>query len=197
MTYSISKRASGALTAIALRGERHDATSSRGATGRWLTSGVLAGAALVAGAPVLAQQPAPSITVSGAVTTPLTLTAADLAAMPRAKATTTSNGIATVYEGVSVADVLKKAGAPLGAGMRGNALSTYVLASASDGYQVVFSLGELDPDMTDGEYLLADTANGKPMFGETGAFRLLVPKDKRGARSVRMLTSLSVVQLKK
>lgn len=197
MTYSISKRTSGALTAIALLGERNDATSSQGVTGRWLTSGVLAGVALVAGAPVLAQQPAPSITVSGAVTTPLTLTAADLAAMPRAKTTTTSNGIATVYEGVSVADVLKKAGAPLGAGMRGNALSTYVLASASDGYQVLFSLGELDPDMTDGEYLLADTANGKPMFGETGAFRLLVPKDKRGARSVRMLTSLSVVQLKK
>lgn len=101
----------------------------------------------------------------------LTLTAADLAAMPRAKATTTSNGITTVYEGVAVADVLKKgAGAPLGAGMRGNALSTYVLASASDGYQAVLSLGELDPDVTDGEFLLVDTTNGKSMFGETGAF---------------------------
>lgn len=119
----------------------------------------------------LQQQPASSITASGAVTQLLTLTAADLAAMSRAKATTTSNGITTVYEGVAVADVLKKgAGAPLGAGMRGNALSTYVLASASDGYQAVLSLGELDPDVTDGEFLLVDTTNGKSMFGETGAF---------------------------
>jgi hypothetical protein len=115
----------------------------------------------------------------------------------RATVSTVSNGITTEYSGVWMADVLKKAGAPLGAGLRGNSLSTYVIASASDGYQVVFSLGELDPDMTDGQYLLADTANGKPMFGEQGSFRLVVPKDKRGARSVRMLTSIKIVQLKK
>jgi hypothetical protein len=127
----------------------------------------------------------------------LTLTAATLGTMPRATVTTNSNGIETVYEGVWLSDVLKKAGAPLGSALRGAALSTYVLASASDGYQVVFSLGELDPDMTDGQILLADKANGKALFGEDGAFRLVIPKDKRGARSLRMLTSLTVVQLKK
>src|SRR6185503_5449615 len=98
---------------------------------------------------------------------------------------------------VWLSDVLKKAGVPLGADLRGPALAGYVLASASDGYQVVFSLGELDPDMTDGQFLVADKANGKPLFGEDGAFRLVVPKDKRGARSVRMLTKLEVVQLRK
>jgi len=81
--------------------------------------------------------------------------------------------------------------------MRAPALSTYVLASASDGYQVVFSLAELDPEMTDGKFLLADRANGKPLFGETGSFRLVIPTDKHGARSIRMLTSLNVVQLRK
>jgi hypothetical protein len=144
-----------------------------------------------------AQTPAPSVAVTGAVTTPLTLTAADLAAMPRAKVSTNNNGIETIYEGVWISDVLKKAGVAMGSALRGPALSAYVLASASDGYQVVFSVGELDPEMTDGQYLLADTVNGKPMFGETGAFRLVVPKDKRGARSVRMLTTLNVVQLRK
>ncbi len=127
----------------------------------------------------------------------MTLTAADLENMPRAKATTTNSGIETVYEGVWLSDVLKKAGLRLGESLRGAALSTYVLASASDGYQVLFSLGELDPDMTDGQFLLADKANGKPLFGENGAFRLVIPKDKRGARSVRMLTKIEVVQLKK
>lgn len=194
MTYIYPKGAARLLTRVSLAATAAGETSLSKPRPRSI--GLLAAMSLAA-TPIIAQQPVASITVSGAVTQSLTLTAADLAAMPRAKATTSSNGITTVYEGVSVADVLKKAGAPLGAGMRGNALSTYVLASASDGYQVVFSLGELDPDITDGEFLLADTANGKPMFGETGAFRLLVPKDKRGARSVRMLTSLTVVQLKK
>lgn len=142
-------------------------------------------------------QRAPSVTVTGAVKQPLTLTAADLAAMPRAKAVSDNNGIQTTYEGVWLSDVLKNAGVPLGASLRGPALAGYILASASDGYQVVFSIGELDPDVTSGQYLLADTANGKPMFGENGAFRLVIPSDKRGVRSVRLLTKIEVVQLKK
>lgn len=137
-----------------------------------------------------------TITVSGAVTTPLTLMPADLAALPRATVSTTSGGITTTYEGVWVAEVLKKAGAPLGAGLRGGALSTYVIASASDGYQVLFSLGELDPELAGGQFLLADKANGQPLFGENGSFRLVVPTDKRGARSVRMLSRLHVVSVK-
>ena len=153
-------------------------------------------AVVAAGTPVTAQT-APSVAVTGAVSQPLSLAAADLAAMPRATATTSSNGTATTYEGVWLADVLKKAGVPFGAGMRGPALAGYVLASASDGYQVVFSLGELDPDMTDEQFLLADKANGKPLSGQNGAFRLVVPKDKHGARSVRMLTTLNVVRLRK
>ena len=146
---------------------------------------------------VLAQAAPATISVSGDIAAPLTLSASDLAGMPRATVSTTSNGITTEYSGVWMAEILKKAGAPLGAGMRGNSLSTYVIASASDGYQVLFSLGELDPELTDGQYLLADSANGKPLFGETGAFRLVVPKDKRGARSVRLLSSIKVVQLRK
>lgn len=143
------------------------------------------------------QQSPQSISVTGDIAHTLTLTAADLAAMPRAKVETISNGITTVYEGVLVSDVLKKAGAPTGPAMRGAALAGYMIAWASDGYRVVFSLGELDPDITDGQFLLADSANGKPLFGESGAFRLVVPKDKRGARGVRMLTSLTVIRLPK
>ena len=51
--------------------------------------------------------------------------------------------------------------------------------------------------MTDGKFLLADRANGNPLFGETGSFRLVIPTDTRGARSVCTLTSLNVVQLRK
>ena len=158
---------------------------------RFLLVGILATGLLAA------QDSQSSFEVTGAVTQALTLTADDLAKMPRATVRTMNNGMETVYEGVWLHEVLKKAGVPQGSELRGKALAGYVLAEAQDGYQVVFSLGELDPAFIDNEILLADTANGKPLFGAQGRFRLVVPKDKPGARSVRMLTKLEVVQLRK
>jgi DMSO/TMAO reductase YedYZ molybdopterin-dependent catalytic subunit len=147
---------------------------------------------------LLPAQDAPAtVQIAGAVKQPLTLSAEDLAKMPRASVHTTNNGMETVYEGVWLHEVLKKAGVPQGSELRGKALATYVLAEAQDGYQVVFSLGELDPSFIDNEILLADTANGKPLFGAQGRFRLVVPKDKPGARSVRMLTRIEVVPVRK
>jgi DMSO/TMAO reductase YedYZ molybdopterin-dependent catalytic subunit len=147
--------------------------------------------------PLLAQEQASTLQVTGSVKQPLTISPEDLAKMPRASVKTSSNGMETVYEGVWLHEVLKRAGVPQGEALRGKALAGYVLAEAQDGYQVVFSLGELDPAFIDNEILLADTANGKPLFGAQGRFRLVVPKDRPGARSVRMLTKIEVVQLRK
>jgi DMSO/TMAO reductase YedYZ molybdopterin-dependent catalytic subunit len=153
--------------------------------------------ALLAATFLAAQESRPTIQVTGAVKEPLTLTADDLSKMPRATVRTKSNGLEVVYEGVPLHEVLKRAGVPLGSELRGKALASYLLASAEDGYQVVFSIAELDPAFTDSVMLLADTADGKPLFGAQGRFRLVVAKDKPGARSVRMLTKLEVVQLRK
>ena len=151
-----------------------------------------------AAALVSAQVPtSPAIQVTGDIKQSLSLTADDLAKMPRSTAKTSRNGIETVYEGVRLHEVLKRAGVPQGEALRGKALAGYVLAVAQDGYQVLFSLGELDPSFIDNEILLADTADGKPLFGEQGRFRLVVSKDKPGARSIRMLTKLEVVQVRK
>jgi DMSO/TMAO reductase YedYZ molybdopterin-dependent catalytic subunit len=160
-------------------------------TRHWLLIAILATGLL------RAQEPQPTLQVTGAVKQALTLSAADLAKMPRSTVKTTNNGMETVYEGVFLFEVLKAAGVPQGGELRGKALASYVLAEAQDGYQVVFSLGELDPSFIDNQILVADTANGKPLFGAQGRFRLVVPKDKPGARSVRMLTKLEVVQVRK
>ncbi len=144
-----------------------------------------------------AQQPMPAIIVTGDVKQPLALTAVDLAKMPRAAVTTRNNTITASWAGVWLIDILKKAGVPAGSALRGAALTTYVMVSASDGYQVLFSLGELDPDMTDAQVLVADTASGKSLIEEGESFRLVIPKDKQGARSVHMLTSIQVVQVRK
>ena len=146
---------------------------------------------------VAAQDPAPSFTVTGAVKTPLTLTAADLAKMPRASVKSMSGGLETTFEGVWLHEILKRAGAPLGGDLRGKALASYIVADAKDGYEVVYSLAEIDPAFTSEQFLLADAADGKPLVGSQGPFRLVVPTDKPGARSVRMLIKIEVVTLRK
>jgi DMSO/TMAO reductase YedYZ molybdopterin-dependent catalytic subunit len=147
---------------------------------------------------VSAQAPAPAATlkISGNVTTPLELSLADLKVMPR-KTITVNNPHdkkSEAYEGVLLQTLLSKAGAPQGSQLRGPAMATYVLAEASDGYRVVFSLAELDPDFTDAQVLVADTLDGAPMGPNVGPLRLVVPQDNRPARWVRMLKSLTVVQ---
>lgn len=152
---------------------------------------------LTVGVLAVAQEAPSTIEVTGAVKQPLTLTAEDLAKMPRASVKTSNNGLETVYEGVWLHEILKRAGVPLGGELRGKALTNYLLVEAKDGYQVVFSVAEVDPAFTDSEMLLADKADGKPLVGSQGPFRLVVAKDKPGARSVRMLTKIEVVQVRK
>jgi DMSO/TMAO reductase YedYZ molybdopterin-dependent catalytic subunit len=148
-------------------------------------------------APAAPQPAAGTLAVAGDVSTPLTLAAADLKSFPRTRVEMKDEGRTVVYEGVLVAEVLKRAGAPLGSDLRGNAVATYVLASASDGYQVLFSLAELDPAFTGNDIIIADTIDGKPLFAYQGPLRIVAPKDSRAARSIRMLQRLEVVRLRK
>lgn len=157
-------------------------------------------AARLAAAQAPAAPPAPTVralAVAGDVARPLTLTPDELKAMPRTKVEITEDGRTVAYEGVLVGEVLKRAGAPVGGELRGNAVASYVLASAQDGYQAVFSLAELDPGFTSNDIIVADTIDGKPLFAYQGPFRLVAPKDSRGARSVRMLERIEVVRLRK
>ena len=162
-------------------------------------SKLLMSAAILAALPAAAQPPAAdaSLAVGGDVQTRLTLTAADIKAMPRTTVTVTAEGRDERYEGVLVGEILKRAGAPLGRDLTGAAVATYVVASAKDGYRAVFSLAELDPAFTSNDVIVADTVDGKPLFGYQGPLRLVAPHDKRGARSVRMLQTIDVVRLPK
>lgn len=110
---------------------------------------------LLAASLLMSQDAQPTLQVTGAVKQSLSLSPDDLAKMPRASVTTMINGVETIYQGVWLHQVLKRAGVPQGCKLRGKALATYVLAEAQDGYQVVFSLGELDPAFIDNEILLA------------------------------------------
>jgi hypothetical protein len=142
--------------------------------------------------------PSTTLIIGGDVPTPLTLKVDDLAKMPRQTIVLTeADGSKTEYEGVALVEILKRAGAPVGKGLRGNALASYVVAKAHDGYQVVYSLAELDPELTEGRFIVADKRDGKSLFGYQGPFRIVAGTDKAAARSVRMLDEIDVVRLKK
>ena len=134
--------------------------------------------------------------ISGAVSTPLVLTLADIKKMPRKKLTGVNphDKKTEAYEGVLLEEVLRKAGVPQGENLRGPSMATYVLAEAADGYRVVFSLAELDSGILDSEVIVADTMDGAPLGEKQGPFRLVAPHEKRPARWVRMLKSITVVR---
>lgn len=148
-------------------------------------------------APAGGAAPSRTLAVAGDVASPLALSAADMKALPRTRVEVKQESRTVVYEGVLVGELLRRAGAPVGGDLRGDALATYVLVSASDGYQAVFSIGELDPALTANEILVADTVDGQPLTDSQGPFRIVAPKDSRAVRSVRMLERLEVVRLRK
>jgi DMSO/TMAO reductase YedYZ molybdopterin-dependent catalytic subunit len=145
----------------------------------------------------LAQSPATEVQlkIGGAVSTPVTLTGGDLKNMPRKtlRVFNPHDKKNEVYEGVLLEDLLRKAGAPLGEKLRGPSMALYVLVEAGDGYRVVFALAELDSGFLDSQVIVADTMDGAPLGENQGPFKLVAPHEKRPARWIRMLKSITVL----
>lgn len=118
-----------------------------------------------------------------------------VAGLPTSAVTITHHGETQVCTGPLLADVLAKLGVPSRSEMRGKALLMAVVIEARDGYRVAFSLGELDPLLGKAQVVLTDRCNGAMLGEDDGPFRLAVAGDTRGARSVRQVTSLKVVEV--
>src|SRR5258707_6518848 len=96
-----------------------------------LFAAVVVAQVFVNGSPACAQTAVPNaaeLRVSGTVSTPLTLTVADLKRMPRKTLTIVNpHGKKTEkYEGVELQEILRRAGVPQGEALRGPAMVTYV-----------------------------------------------------------------------
>ena len=96
------------------------------------------------------------------------------------------------YSGVPLMELLAHLGVPHGKNLMGKPLADYVVATGSDGYTTVLSLGEVDPDFHPGTVLVADAMEGKPLDAKTGPFRLVVTEDRNATRSVRNLVKIEV-----
>lgn len=146
---------------------------------------------------LLSQTAGTSLSIGGDVPTPLTLTVDDLSKMPRATAAFTDKDVKANYEGVPLVEILKKAGVPFGKQLRGKNLDSYIVVKAHDGYKVVFTIAELDPDFANENIVVADKKEGSAIPAPQGPFRIVCGGDKVGARSERMVESIEWIRLDK
>jgi DMSO/TMAO reductase YedYZ molybdopterin-dependent catalytic subunit len=160
----------------------------------WLLALLIVGCAIVASAQTNSSTEV-LLTVGGEVATPLKLTRADLDKFTRHTVRAKDHdGKDYNYDGVAIIDILQKAGLKFGDALRGKALATYLLVEASDGYQAVYSLPELDSSINDRLILLADRQDGAAFDPKVGPLKIIVPGDKTHARWVRQVKSLTVAR---
>jgi tungstate transport system substrate-binding protein len=120
--------------------------------------------------------------------------AESLGGLERKRIRTEDRGKEVEFEGVLLADLLKRQGVPTGEQLRGTLAELVVVAEARDHYRAAFSLAELDPATGGKEVLIADRRDGRPLDEQEGPYRLVIPDEARHVRWVRMLQSLRVTR---
>ena len=142
------------------------------------------------------------LTVSGQVAEPETFTPITLAALNQSTtetATFLSGGgaVTDTYTGVPLWTLLQDQGLVTDPAIKNDALRFGVVATGSDGYRALISLGEINPSFGNQPDLVAyaDTEGQLGPGGSAGAMRLVVPGDHAGGRYVSNLVDLRVVDL--
>jgi DMSO/TMAO reductase YedYZ molybdopterin-dependent catalytic subunit len=134
------------------------------------------------------------ITIEGEVVRSLKLSIKDIEKFPPvAVKVKDRDGKEHTYDGTALSIVLDSAGVTLGKNLRGENLVKYVVVTAADNYQVIYSLPEIDPEFTSNVVLLATHVDGKLLPKGDGPFRLVNPADKRPARWIREIRSIEIL----
>jgi hypothetical protein len=94
------------------------------------------------------------------------------------------------YTGVPLMDLLTRLGVP--DKQHGKDLRLYLVAEGTDGFEAVYSVAEVNPDVHDATVIVADTMDGKPLT-VSGPLQLVAPGEKRPARWVRNLVAIRVL----
>ncbi len=97
-----------------------------------------------------------------------------------------------VYTGVAVADLLTAGGLPFTKDTQPMLLRSYIRAQGTDFYFVIYSGSEAEPDLTGSSMMVATRIDGHDL-GNDGQFKLVSRSDRRPARWVRNLLSLTLV----
>ncbi len=136
-----------------------------------------------------------SVIVNGAVAKPMTLSLANLEALPQRTMPVTflsgTNPVANTETGPLLADVLALAQPKFHKTCPNDRLRFYVVVTASDGYASILSWGEIDPGLGNRQPIVSLVENG---VVQTGGPRVLQTGDVRGGRAVSGTVALTVVR---
>ncbi|MCE7042715.1 molybdopterin-dependent oxidoreductase [Dyadobacter sp. CY312] len=134
-----------------------------------------------------------TLSIAGEVATSLELSVQDFANFKQiSHKVKDRDGKEHEFSGVALIEILKKAGVTTGSKLRGENLTKYVLITAADSYEVLYSLAEIDPEFTDQLILIAIQKDGQQLTNGEGPFRIITPNDKKPARWIRELRSIKV-----
>jgi len=138
--------------------------------------------------PAAAQAPV-TVSLSGKIAHPRTLSAADLspAVTVEVPASARPDAPKTTFGGALLWPLLDGAGWVDAPGRKTH-LQHVIFARGRDGYAVALSIAELDPAFEGKQVLIATTQDGKPL----AAPELVVPGDRRAGRRVHDLIGIEV-----
>lgn len=137
--------------------------------------------------------PNPVLSVEGRVKHPQHFDAEALRKLPaetvQVSFQTERGPLTASFTGVRLWTLLDEAGG-LDDPVKGAELHHLIKITGQDGYWIVISTGEIAPDFGAGPALIAYQREGAPL-GATG-FRLVIPGDKHGGRSVRDVIAVTI-----
>lgn len=157
---------------------------------------LLAAAIVVVGATTATTSAsAQSLTIRRVDGTERTLSATELASLPRTTFETLDHGKPARFEGVDLRAVLRLAGAGPTDSLRGALLRRVVLLVGRDGYAAAVALAEMDDGYAARRVYVVDRADGAPLPEEHGPLRAIVAGDGRAGRWVRQLARVVVMEV--
>ena len=132
-----------------------------------------------------------TLTVGG---TSKQLSLGDLSSMPQTRVTVHNghNNRDEVYTGVALHDLLSASGLPFTKETQRTYLRSYLRAQGTDFYFALYSAAEVSPDLNTSSVIVATQVDGRDL-GTEGSFKLVSTEDKRPARWVRNLVSITLV----
>jgi DMSO/TMAO reductase YedYZ molybdopterin-dependent catalytic subunit len=140
-------------------------------------------------APAAAQSP--TLSLEGKVKTPQHWSLDDLRKMPAEHADVTyqteKGPVTASFTGVLLWSLIEAAGG-IDDPAKGAAVRHAIRITATDGYVIVTSTGEISPDFGAKATLVVYERDGKPLTD----FRIVMPGDKRGGRNIHDIVTIAV-----
>lgn len=140
--------------------------------------------------PAAAPSTSLAVTVDGRTTT---FSVADLKAMPQKTVSVHNEHTKKdeTYSGVALDDLLAKSGFVVEKTTQKKMLHSYLVATGTDKYWVLYSLTEVEGSEHVGDVIVATSMDGKSL-GTDGELKLISSEDRKPQRWVRNLNAITV-----